>query len=200
MARRSLCCAIRGETSIRACGFRVRSLLAVALGLNITQAVTARDGVVIHPPITIRFMLVSQSDLCGSPYDTDQVHCGLLTSDVVETLEHTHLQSAAYQLQQDRSVPIKLEPAFQAALIAAIDAGDYAVVVEVDWGITVVAVVDMVRMSESLPNWSATRKVFRRHRRWFTHQNAVAFEPSRPVHWQITLNGSVSFWFYIVGA
>jgi len=153
------------------------------------------------PPVTVRLILVKQTDLCPAGYARSANKCPAIDRDDEESLAETHETSSAYRLIAGRSVPLRLTEQFQQALMADIDSGEYAVLLEFDWGSTITAVIDMVRASDGeLPNWSSPKKTFHSMRHWYTHQNANAFDPALHVRWRVTLNGAVSFTFYIRAA
>jgi len=144
-------------------------------------------------------VLVPLDEICPSSSESGRGRCPPVTRDIVEQWENTYVVSPSYALVEGKAVPIRLSEEFQQALVADITAGGYAVLLEFDWGQRITAVVDMIRKSDGLlPNWSNKKHKFRRSQHWYTYQNAIAFEPSKNVRWQVTLNGSVSFWFYVV--
>jgi hypothetical protein len=152
--------------------------------------------------VTVRMILLPQKSICSSSYRRPHTDCPKLTVTDVENLKDQYLVSDAYELSQGPKVArLRLTPAFQSALMAAIDANEYAVILEFDWGTTITAVVDIMRRSEGrLPNWSNKKHKFYRSQHWYTHQNANAFDPANNVIWQVTLNGAVSFLFRIESA
>ena len=161
---------------------------------------TPADSSTSH--VTVRMILLPQKSICSSSYRRPHTDCPKLTVSDVEDLKEQYLVSGAYELLPGpRAVRLRLTPAFQSALMAAIDANDYAVILEFDWGTTITAVVDIIRKSEArLPNWLNKKHKFYRSQHWYTHQNANAFDPARNVIWQVTLNGAFSFLFRIEGA
>ena len=149
------------------------------------------------PHVTLQLILVRQTELCPTGYARTGQDCGPVTADDVAELEQNHLVSPPYELVEHKPVPITLPPQFQQALMAAIDAGGYAVLLIFDWGQPTAAVVDLVRKAELLPNWSNKHKVFHTHRHWYTHQNANAFDPSQAAIWQVSMNGYRLFAFHV---
>jgi hypothetical protein len=85
-----------------------------------------------------------------------------------------------------------------------IDAKNYAVLLEFDWGDTLWGVVfDMVRdPSKKLPEPSNSHRLFDRGQYWCTHQNASDFDPDPDmnVKWRVTLNKDLWYGFYVVPA
>jgi hypothetical protein len=124
--------------------------------------------------------------------------CPAINRDDVELLIETHVKSPTYELLPGRPVGLPLPDKFEQALMADIDSGQYAVLLEFDWGTTITAVIDIERASDGrLPNWSSSKKIFHRNQHWYTHQNAAAFDPALHVRWRVTLNGAVSFTFFV---
>jgi hypothetical protein len=149
--------------------------------------------------ITVKLVLVRQSDLCKGSYKPGHVDCELST-ERVEYLEQTNRVSRPYKLPLGKPVALRLDPEFQQALIASIDAGTYAVLLEFDWGAQLTVEVDLARdlcgSPKSHPPWD------RNSRHWYTHENAIHFDPDKNVKWQMTLT-VVSKWlfcFYVVPA
>jgi hypothetical protein len=144
---------------------------------------------------------VKQTELCESGYAPEGNMCTAINRDDVDQLVETHATSNRYELLPGRSVGLPLTDKFQQALIAAIDSGQYAVLLEFDWGTRIIAVIDMTRMSDGqLPNWSSSKKTFHRNQHWYTHQNAAAFDPASHVRWRVTLNGALTFTFFVRSA
>jgi hypothetical protein len=148
--------------------------------------------------ITVKLMLVLQSDVCKGIYKPGHKDCPISESKI-DDLKRKHRVSRSYHLTLGKLVPLPLEQDFQQALTSAIDAGNYAVLIELDWGKTMVAVVDMVRDSSGpLPEWTSPHPQLDSGQYWYTHQDAIDFEPGKSVKWQVTLNGALSVWFYVV--
>src|SRR5436305_678400 len=98
--------------------------------------------------ITVKLVLVPQSEICEGPYKPGHKDCPV-TARKIDSLKHKNRVSRVYQLPAGKSVALLLEWDFHQALIADIDAGNYSVLLEFDWGNTLWVVVDMVRASSS---------------------------------------------------
>lgn len=152
--------------------------------------------------VTVKFILVLQSEIC-KPYRPGPNDCPVAAK-TAERLKKTSLVSRSYPLSEFESAALPLEPKFQRALMPCIDARNYAVLLEFDWGDILWGVVfDMVRdPSKRLPEPSNSHRPFDRGQYWCTHQNASDFDPDPEVNvkWKVTLNNDLWYGFYVVPA
>jgi|SRR3954451_7503218 len=181
--------------------------LGVAPSLFAQTATSAAGPVELQ--VTVKFIPVPQSEVCR-PYKPGHNECPVAAK-TAESLKDTYCVSRAYPLSAGKSVGLPLEPKFHTALISGIDAGNYAVVLEFDWKIPLVAVVDMVldsskQLSESsnshhqfdrsqaspyalgAPVRASAGTMMRVGPLWYTHQKAKDFEPDRDVKWKLIIN------------
>lgn len=151
----------------------------------------------LHEPVTVRLVLVRQRELCPTGYAARGQVCRQVTAEIAAELMDDHPVSPPYQLVAHQRLALQLPEEFRQALVAAIDAGGYAILLVFDWGERIAAVVDLERDARALPNWRTRPKVFRIARRWYSHQNANTFDPSRAARWRVSLNGHEFFYFYV---
>jgi hypothetical protein len=180
----------------------MRSQFSFPLGIIpslFSQTVTS-DASPAVLQVTVKFVLVLQSDVCKGSYKPGHNDCSVTTQEA-EFLEKTHRVSRAYPLSAGKSVALALERKFHGALISCIDAGHYAVLLNFDWGSTLVAAVDMIRdSSKPLSKPLNTPRHPDRSQYWHTHQNAIDFDPDKSVRWKVTLNDDLWYGFYVVPA
>jgi hypothetical protein len=162
---------------------------------SLAQTATSTAGSVVDQ-ITVKLTLVLQSEVCqGRSYKPGPNDCPV-TKAMADRLERKFHPTHPYPLPVGKPVPLPLEKDFHNALAADISIGGYAVLLEFEWGYTLSGVVDMVHFSsEHLPEFSDPQAQYR-SRHWYTHRNAVDFDPDKRPEWQVTLNNS-SFPFYI---
>lgn len=195
----------------------MRSQLPFRLGIAPSlgaQTATSAVRPVVH--VTVKFVLVPQTKVCGNPYKP-----GHIAADTAETLKETYRVSRAYPLSAGISVPLPLDRKFQSALTSCIDAGNYAVLLEFDWENPLLAVVDLIRdSSERLSGSSSSHRKLDRSQvspyspylpssprakagtttrvgpLWYSHQKANDFEPDRNVRWKLIMNDAW-YGFYV---
>lgn len=152
-----------------------------------------------RPHVTM--ILLEQTDICSGPYTPGHSDCQQVTREFVEQLKETNTVSDPCPLSPGQVVALHLTPAFYEALMAGIDAGGYAVLLEFDWGRNITAVVDIVRESDGrLPKWSNLHRRLLGSEHLYTHQEAIAFDPTKRARWHVTLttlSGSLSYSFYV---
>jgi hypothetical protein len=162
----------------------------------------ARPNFELMIQISVKLVIVPQRDVCNGPYRPGPRYD--LTRDAANKLARRNTVSSIYKLSSGKTTPLELERQFQQALIPAIRAGEYAVLLEFDWGGDLRVVVDLVPgPTQTLPEWSKNPpKYVGPGRYWYAHRNAGDFDPAQSATWQVTVNGPTgsTFLFYTVPA
>jgi hypothetical protein len=179
---------------------------AVAIGFAMACAAVSAQTLSSEPrpflsQIAVKLVLVQKSEICKGPYIPGNPDCRV-TVDDAEFLEKKYGASAIsgpYSLPVGKRMPLKLNPEFQQALIADIDAGTWAVLLEFEWKSSLLFEVDLARDLCGHPSSNLRSD---RGKHWYTHQNAADFDPDKNVKWQMMLAGPAAsyFCFFVVPA